>query len=87
MGEPPLNVAVPAVLLAGAGILLIVGLWTPIAGTVVALTEIWKMFLLPGDRWIWLLLATLGAAIAMLGPGLWSIDARQYGWKRFTPLK
>jgi len=80
--DPPLNVTVPAVLCIGAGILLIAGLWTPIAGISVALIEIWKMLMLPGDRWVWLLLGTAGAALAMLGPGRWSIDARLFGWKR-----
>jgi len=80
--NPPLNVTIPAVLAIGAGILLIAGLWTPIVGTSVALIEIWKIFMLPGDKWVWLLLGTDGAALAMLGPGLWSIDARLFGWKR-----
>ena len=79
---PPMNVTVPAVLLIGAGILLIVGLWTPIVGTSIALIEIWKMLTVAGDKWVWLLLGTAGAALAMLGPGLWSIDARLFGWKR-----
>jgi hypothetical protein len=84
--DPPLNVTIPAVLAMAAGILLIAGLWTPIAGTCVALTEIWKMIMLPGDKWVWLLLGTAGATLAMLGPGLWSIDARLFGWKRIeTP--
>ena len=82
---PPLNVIIPAMLLIGAGVLLIAGLWTPIAGTLVALTEIWTMLMLPGDKWLWLMLGTAGAALAMLGPGLWSIDARLYGWKRLEP--
>ena len=80
--DPPLNVTIPAVLAIGAGILLIAGLWTPIAGTSVALIEIWKIIMLSGDKWVWLLLGTAGAALAMLGPGLWSVDARLFGWKR-----
>jgi hypothetical protein len=79
---PPMNVTIPAVLLMGAGILLIVGLWTPIVGTSVALIEIWKILTLAGDKSVWLLLGTASAALAMLGPGLWSVDARLFGWRR-----
>ena len=69
---PPLNVTIPAILLAAGGIMLIAVLWTPIAGVSVGITEIWKMLILHGDKPGWLLLATFGAALAMLGPGLWS---------------
>ena len=78
----PMNITILAVLSMAAGILLIAGLWTPIVGTSVALIEICKIFMLPGDRWVWLLLGTAGLALAMLGPGLWSVDARLFGWKR-----
>ena len=79
---PPMDVTIPAVLLMGAGLLLIAGLWTPIAGTSIALIEIWKILTVPGDKWVWLLLGTAAAALAMLGPGFWSIDSRLFGWKR-----
>ena len=79
---PPLNITIPAIALMGTGILLIVGLWTPIVGMTIAMIEIWKVLTLSGDKWVWLLMGTAGAALAMLGPGLWSIDARLFGWRR-----
>jgi hypothetical protein len=85
--EPASFGTLGAVVLATAGTLLIVGLWTPLAGTSVALVEIWKLLMLPGDKWSWLLMGTLGAALAMLGPGTWSVDARRYGWKRIETTR
>jgi hypothetical protein len=81
-GDAPLNSTITSAILLGLGILLIIGLWTPISGILVALVEAWKILTLPGDKWVWLLLATASAALAMLGPGLWSVDARLFGWKR-----
>jgi uncharacterized membrane protein YphA (DoxX/SURF4 family) len=74
-----------AVLGIGAGLLLLLGLWTPLAAMLVAAIELWKIYWKVGDPWIYLLLATIAAAIAMLGPGCWSVDARLYGWKRIDP--
>ena len=86
---PPRIVTIPAIFLVAGGILLIAGLWTPIAGVSVALTETSKMLMLHGDKSGWLVLGAVGAALAMQGPGLWSVDARLYGWKRLeaTPRK
>jgi putative oxidoreductase len=74
-----------SVLLAAAAILLIIGLFTPIVGTLVALVESCRLLITPADRLLYLLVATFGAALAMLGPGLWSLDARLFGWKRIEP--
>jgi putative oxidoreductase len=71
----------PQIIAAGAGVLLLVGLWTPVAGALVAIAEVWIAFSRAGDPWIPIILATLGATLAMVGPGAWSIDARLFGRK------
>ena len=80
--DPPVTKTITSAFLAGCGILLIPGLWTPIAGALIALVETWQIITISGDRWVSLLLGTVGGALAMLGPGLWSVDARLFGWKR-----
>jgi putative oxidoreductase len=67
----------------GAGTLLILGLWTPIAGTLVILVEVCFGFLGTTQVLSNILLGALGAALAVLGPGIRSIDALRYGRKRF----
>jgi hypothetical protein len=62
--------------------LLLAGLWTPIAGVLVALLALWQAFSHPGNPRSCIMLGTLGAALALLGPGGWSVDARLFGWKR-----
>jgi putative oxidoreductase len=65
-----------------AGLLLLIGLWTPMAGTLVAAAEAWIAFSQEGTVRDSVILATLGAALSMLGPGVRSIDALLYGRKR-----
>ena len=76
-----LALVVPHVIGACAGILLLIGLWTPICGAVIAAVEAWVAFSTAGGSWIPIILATLGATLAMIGPGAWSIDARLFGRK------
>ena len=66
---------------AGAGLLLLVGLWAPVAGIIVAISELLILYSHGADPWTCVLLATLGATSAMIGPGAWSIDARLFGRK------
>jgi putative oxidoreductase len=77
----------PSLIDAGMGILLLVGLWTPVVGVMVALRELWIMFSSGGDPWIPLVLAMLGATLAMIGPGAWSIDARLFGRRQIKRLR
>ena len=74
--------AIANVLAAIAGILLLIGLWTPVVGAIVAGTELWIIFLLPQDLRLHILQAVFGVGLALIGPGVWSVDARLYGWRR-----
>lgn len=83
--EPPVTTALTASLLGIFGLFLIPGLWTPIVGALAALLELLQVMTMPDDWLVSLLLGTISGALAMLGPGLWSIDARLFGWKRVEP--
>ena len=72
----------PHVIAAGIGLLLLFGSWTAVAGVMVAIMESVIAFSHNGDPWVSILLASLGVALALLGPGIWSVDARRFGWKR-----
>ena len=79
-------VIAPAIIGTAAGVLLLFGLWTPIAGTLITVIEIWSVFSHATNPLISVTLAILGATLAMIGPGAWSIDARLFGRKHIdTP--
>ena len=79
---PPTELTVLAVFAITAGILLLAGLWTPVSGSLAAALALWSTISRPGDPWACIYMATIGAALALLGPGAWSADARLFGWKR-----
>jgi putative oxidoreductase len=83
---PALTIIVLQIIGVGAGILLLVGLWTPAAGTLAAIVKVsiaFSRFLShSGDPSIAIIQAVLGTVLAMVGPGAWSIDARLFGRKR-----
>jgi uncharacterized membrane protein YphA (DoxX/SURF4 family) len=70
----------------GAGIFLLLGLWTPVAGALAAIVKVSiafsRYFSHSGDPLIPIVQAVRAAVIAMVGPGAWSIDARLYGRTR-----
>jgi putative oxidoreductase len=80
-----LQSALVAIVTAIVAILLLVGVWTPITGTLTAPIEVRNIFARADNPLMCVLLGVLGISIAMIGPGAWSLDARRYGWNRIDP--
>lgn len=78
----PLEPVLLYVLKIGIGLLFVIGLWTPVAGTMLAILALWHGFHHATNPWTSVLMGILGAGLALLGPGVWSVDARLFGWKR-----
>ena len=70
---------IPHIIGGCAATLFLVGLWTPLVGTLIAVVELWIAATHFGDPWIAIMLATFGGTVAMLGPGAFSVDARLFG--------
>jgi putative oxidoreductase len=66
---------------AGAAILLLIGLWTPLAGGLIAVAQLSLALSHPVNPWTFVHFGVLGAVLAMLGPGGCSVDARLFGRK------
>ena len=64
-----------------AGVLIVIGLWTPIASTLACALMAGSVLL---AQWsgVQLVLGAIAASLALLGPGAWSIDARLFGRRR-----
>ena len=81
-GLPKDRVLILRLLAIADGVLLISGLWTPIAGSLVIGFAIWQTVLHQENPYPGILLASIGAALALVGPGALSMDAWLFGWKR-----
>jgi putative oxidoreductase len=81
-GSPEYGMIILHVIAIGAGAFLLPGLWTPIVGAILALAEVMTVFAGTHHLQTSILLAALGAALAMLGPGVWSLDSLLFGRKR-----
>ena len=85
IAKPGGTAVAPEVIGALAGVLLIAGLWTPVAGVVAGCVEAWIAFSLRAHIWNCAILAGFAVTLALIGPGAWSIDARLFGRKHYAP--
>ena len=64
-----------------AGVLLFLGLWTPVASLAACVLMLGPVMLLQRNA-AQVLLSIIALSLALLGPGAWSIDARLFGRRR-----
>jgi hypothetical protein len=62
--------------------MVVVGLWIPMTGAVLALAALVDAYLHPELRECGVVVGIVSAATALVGPGRWSVDARLFGWRR-----
>lgn len=65
-------------------VFLLIGLWTPVAGVLIAAMEIWIVLLYPGGSLTAILITVFCITVAMIGPGAFSLDARLFGRKQIS---
>lgn len=80
-GVPATGPVVPELIGSVLGLFILAGLWTPAAGLLVAAVQLWIALAGAGNESMTIILAALGATLAMIGPGAWSVDARLFGRK------
>jgi putative oxidoreductase len=79
---PELSQLIPAAIETLTGLLIVIGLWTPITGIVACLFQLALIVMAHQMSEPLLLRAAVGLSLALLGPGAWSVDARLFGRRR-----
>jgi putative oxidoreductase len=79
---PHRDASAPAIVGIAAGLLMLIGLWTPVGSVLAVISQSWMFrigVVIPQTA---ILLLSISVAVAMLGPGAWSIDRLLFGRHR-----
>lgn len=82
LGASNTAIRVVAATSALVGVLVLIGLWTPIIGALSSACAASLFAIGVGDPRNTLCMIALGLAVSMLGPGVWSVDAAIFGRHR-----
>jgi putative oxidoreductase len=63
---------------------MLIGFWTPVGGALAVLSQSWTVLITGAMPETAILLLSISIAVAMLGPGAWSIDALLFGRHRLN---
>ena len=83
-GSATVGVIVPQSIATLLAVFLLIGLWTPVTGVLVAVVEIWIVLLHPGGSGMAILITVFCITVSMIGPGAFSVDARLFGRKQIS---
>ena len=72
----------PAIIGIAAGVLMLIGFWTPVGGALAFISQSWTALIIGILPETAILLLSISVAVAMLGPGAWSIDSLLFGRHR-----
>jgi putative oxidoreductase len=81
---PHRDALAPAIIGIAAGLLMLIGFWTPVGGALAVLSQSWTVLITGAMPETAILLLSISIAVAMLGPGAWSIDALLFGRHRLN---
>jgi putative oxidoreductase len=79
---PHRDAIAPAAIGIAAGLLMLIGLWTPVGCVLAVISQSWTSLLSGIMPQTAILFLSVCVAVAMLGPGAWSIDALLFGRRR-----
>jgi putative oxidoreductase len=76
------DVIAPPIIGVCAGLLMLIGLWTPVGSILAVISQSWTLLVSGIMPQTAILLISISVGVAMLGPGAWSIDALLFGRRR-----